>query len=1105
MIARHFRTLCIAGTGACVLALSLLAATNGLAATSKPTPLTKDALTELKFISPKARLITSNSVRVVVRVPSNTKTFRAVSGGKVISKRFVSRGATTRIANLPVGKILQRGVNHVNVLVTTRSGGKSVGDVRFIVAAKGKPAATANVVAQSTRYLVQLKLADTADHFVVKLNGKSITSRFSRHRTNRQSLPISPDEGLRFGANTLEVTTALSSGRYLRKKIKFRVSNRHPLASAGKDRRARAGDSLKLDARSTRPHSGGVKFRWVVKSAPKGAKPTLLRATSSRPTLKVNRPGKYKLELSATGKRKRGSDVVTVSATPNVMPIGASIRTMAPYDGGYAIEVAANCVGGTTSCGKIVSPFASGKPVQLLVLDRSTLSVYRTLQFTGSQGDALVALGILNSLAGTGSQVDYIGILSAPAGQAVDPGWRLPIAELTGTGPVIGGNGGWSAIGVPGQNFAAADTITGTVNNGAIQGLGLGQGEMTGNFSYDDVEEVFNYVTGKANEYQTSTKASTPTQNVMSVGGSTYASAALEPGCTGGFQLVTVRAQTMAPPTDLPGNQTFSTNCSNTGVGDIGLLNLNGAVQNVTPQFAPAADGTLLVFLQSIGSPFPTTQSIPYGIAMPLLASNIQQLGGTADTLMAASNNNAAGYALAGSTTLQSESPARSRAQVFAPEATALQPGSGTTLSGLHTYNRFSNFQPTSGSPTASRIGLLNQIAYQAPSQWPVGNTTGEKNALAYASELYDVQYSSGSSCYKPVQPDIRFEYCDLNAPWSTVLSELPNQPYSKDCSCSTTDWTNVKKYIPQEIRWVQRIYKYIGIIQEIYGLGDGEAGILGVKKIANEVNNVINPPKGADAGGWWTDLIANIANGLSVLAPEDSSLEKVAESISALAYLATDALTEPYGSHTLGQIVKTEVADLPREAAERYRAASIEFGHFGDLVVTDYEKLKAVGTSTNIQLDETTVGQAAGQMMVGVYRFAYRHMLSTAYDTLLLPPNTITPNATTPNEYKCFQSFNGQFAVKRPFSSIGDGAWSAVQRNDPPTGTNSTPAPWFYVWAEKGDSTLFSPPTPPTSLVGNLQKPIAFNGNGIPTQFGEYGPWLFTQTFKQVPYPCTM
>jgi hypothetical protein len=143
--------------------------------------------------------------------------------------------------------------------------------------------------------------------------------------------------------------------------------------------------------------------------------------------------------------------------------------------------------------------------------------------------------------------------------------------------------------------------------------------------------------------------------------------------------------------------------------------------------------------------------------------------------------------------------------------------------------------------------------------------------------------------------------------------------------------------------------------------------------------------------------------------------------------------------------------------------------------------------------------------MMVGVYRFAYRHMLATAYNTISLPPNTITPDVTTPDGYKCFQSFNGQFAVKRPFQGIGDGAWTAIQHNDPALQVYGNVAPWFLVWAKKGTSTALTPTTPPSSLVKNLTPPITFNGNGIPQTLGEYGPWLFTQTFKQVPYPCQM
>lgn len=1094
-------------TGALLIAGALSAAFSASAfgASTKPLPLAKNALTELRFESPRSKLVTTKSVRVTVRVPQRVKSFRAVSGGKVISGRFVRRGDNL-VANLPVGKVLRRGVNHVNLVVRTKSGGKAVGDLRLIVAARGKAPASAKVVKQSTRYLAQIKLSAPADHFAVRLNGRSITGRFSPLTTKQQSMPLAPEEGLRFGVNTLTVTAARSNGRFLRRTIRFRATRSRPLASAGRDRRVRAGDSVRLSAKHTLPGSGKLGLRWRVKSTPKGSRATLLHPTSPRPMLKVSRPGEYKIELAASRGGRRGTDVTTVSAQPNVPPLGASVNTLAPQaGGGYAIEVGANCIGGSAACGKIVSPYTADKPVQIMVLDRSTLSLVRTIPLSGSQTDALAAIAILNSLAGTGNQVDYICILGAMPGAEAYPGYKLAVSELTGSTPDLGSNGGWSAIGIPNQNLDSANNVTGMTNSDANPTFGAVTGNLSGYFSFDAVEQIYSFNVSQAREYQTSTAASTATQNTMNIDGVSYQSAPLSAGCTGGFQLVTLRGSTLTPTTTLPVNQTFDSNCSNVGLAEIGLLNLDAAIQAAATASPTGADGPLVVFLQSIGSAFAPSPTTPSIIAASAISEQIESLGGTADTFMTATNKPAGGYALAGGSTFTREAPELTRSLTFAPEASDLQTGSAAMLSGLLSLSRFGHFQPSSGAPTSSRNGALNDIAYQAPTPWPYSSTQSQKNALKYISNHYNIQYSPASSCYKPVTPDVRFEYCDLNAPWSSLLADLPTKAWTSSCGCKKEDWGHLRKQIPAEIRSVQRVYKFVTLVQKIYGTGSGESTYLGVKKIATDVNNAINPPPRSDTGGWWSDLVANVANALSVLAPEDSALEKVSEAVSAIAYLGEDALTTPQGSSTLGQIVKTEAADLPTQSADRYRAASLNFGHFGDIVVTDWGKLSAVAASTTIQLDSNTLAGSSGSMMVGAYRFAYKRMLSVAYDTLSLPPNTNTPSATTAPEYGCEQNPGDPKTLMFPFSSAGPAAWTSMQRNGPSLPVFGNVAPWMLVWGKKGQTSVFGVPTPPQKLVENLFPKITFDANGNPLTLGEYAPWMMRKNFNQVPFPCGM
>lgn len=1085
------------------LATLIFALTAG-AASGKPVSLKAGAYTKVKLSTTTIQPVTARRVTITLNAPRGAKSLRVTVGGKVVSERFKRRSKTRWTASLRVGTELSPGVNHL-VAVTRNASGKAVGTLRLVVGKRGKAAGSMSISTKNGAHLVNVKTAGEPVLFSVRLNGEVITRQFRARLKGTQTVPISPDDGLRFGRNSLEFRAALRNGQYVRKTIVFNVPRTRPLAAAGGDRKARAGNRVYLSSLKSRPSGAATRYSWKIIQKPAGSKAGLKNASTRNPNFKADLNGTYKAELTTTRGAKSGTDVVTVSVLPQYPPIGARVDTIAPQSGGgYALQIGGNCTGsGQQHCRKVTVPYAAGKPVVFVVLDRSTLEVKSTVNLAGLPTDAALIQAQLTELGASNAPTE-MAILAAAPGQPVDPVfWGLDVKLLTGLTPKIGANGGWSAIGVPNVLGSVTGSVTGSVNSGETQIGATTLGTQQGYLQFDANELRYGFASGKSSSYDTSTAASTATTNTMRVAGETYPSSPLASGCSGGFQLVILRAATLTPASAFSANQTYSTNCSDGNDTQSAVVALNGAIGTAAGSVNSGADGPLLVFLQTIGTAVPANPSQSVLNLLSGISQSVEQLGGTDETFNDAIGTAGAGYALAGSSSLFNDSPSNPAGQPFSPEATTLQSGSGGSLDGVLQYDRYSRYLPVSGTTNVNQTGFWSDIAFQAPTAWPTGGAQGEKNALAYISEKYNIEYSPSSSCYEPTTPDVRFEYCDLNANWDALLDGLKPAKTTppKGCRCTLKQWNAIVKDIPQEISWVKRIYKYVAIVQRIYGTATIEPDF-SVNAIAAEVENAINPPATRSIWGGWLDFTGDLTNALAMV-PGEEVLKNTIAAVSGLAFVFGDGLTQPDGSATLGPIIQTEANELPSELAARYLSASEQFGHLGDMVVTDYGKLKAAGTSTEIQIDNNTISESINDLMIGGYRFAYKRLLATVYDSYGLPQSDLSPNAVTPQEYICYTQ-PGYYDKVKPFGNSGAGTWITQNSNNPALPVFGGNEPVMLALGEKGYETAIEVKVPPSKLVNPLTQAISFNGNGVPVTFGEYAPSMLRHNFAQRMFSCT-
>jgi hypothetical protein len=271
-----------------------------------------------------------------------------------------------------------------------------------------------------------------------KLNGVAIGERFGVNlKRRRRYLGASLVDGLRRGRNTLVVWVRRRDGDYRRARVRFVVSHRKPMASAGRDLRVAAGTSLELHGRvslpqqaaasqvGTSPAGGGTEVEWSLVAAPARSEleplttplatigpaqselSGLEEAETLSPVFTPDVPGLYKLQMTATSAVGTSTDEATVYAVPPT-PLVA-LETEAKASGGGAqpgSQVGTaflpapylDTTGGTGSYSGTTGGVQYKAILQVVALDRSTTALkwnrtYGLCQSAGSGGAYVCRIG----------------------------------------------------------------------------------------------------------------------------------------------------------------------------------------------------------------------------------------------------------------------------------------------------------------------------------------------------------------------------------------------------------------------------------------------------------------------------------------------------------------------------------------------------------------------------------------------------------------------------------------------------------------------------------------------------------------------------------------
>lgn len=997
----------------------------------------------ISIVAPRpGALRTTRTVTVEVRTGRPDARLQVTMYGKGprlrrVSKLFRRVAPGRFVARLRVGRQLRYGTNRL--FVDER--GRQVGtESTFTVA---RPVSGLLVAGRTERGPVEvpplnLRVQVRAARATVwaKLNGHPARGSFEPIGPRRWRAALGPKDGLRYGRNRLVVTAFTASGRYQRVRRVFLVRRNRPIADAGRDRRGRVGQAVRLDgsASMVAPRGDRLGLRWRIVRKPKGSHPRLRDARSAHPRLRADLNGTYRLRVQASSPARPGvprstasasrvgaaeenpasagesaspttSDETVVDVAPAVPPTGVPVRTMAVKEGSPGIEV-----------GGSLYPMGAGTVVQLLALDRKTLEPRLVKSYAGGEtGQLLEAVkglesGDLAILSG-GGQSDYgLAPAAIPAAtrqvrEAIDAIGGIASgdqavgvsAELEGEG-----HGGWSVIGVPQLDEGQAYQMV-----GLEQAEGEPIGGMRGSFQIDSTG--VNFAFAWAPEYHPfdTEAAATATENTMEVDGKAWPSWNLPfPGEAEktGFQLLWFDADTMKPRLSASFEADLWAPEEEQGKG---LWPLRNDLRQILADPKPG-----LLMLHTIGKvetpTYTNSETVGgnkvdgndiRGNVLGRIASLLQEFGAnpyvfdTFGTGGFGGKGTPGGYTLVGVTGLRRMKGPNAGAE----RSTQLVEGSTARLTGALQRDRQGVLEPASTNapgpqPEAGLVqpqlsGLLDDPGPPFPT-WSELSPAEQKAQIELGEKL-------GIS-FEQRLDGIRNEYWkDPEAKWDTLAGELkticdPTKENAEPCSAAAAE---LAPGLAKEFEAVGRIRPYFettlwNIFSSVFLQEE-----FGVVAVTNEVRGLFQPPReaattGPDALGILGGVLG-IAGGIGefvpiageAIGPAAEVTEGLTEVIAAsTAESGGEPSFDPFGFHST-------TAELGNELQEAIKHTRYSLEHTADLLVSYPNTLLAAGNylkpgEGSWGIDTTVGTQLEEQLRQTVRQFIWLTMMQPVVAT---------------------------------------------------------------------------------------------------------------------------
>ena len=793
-------------------------------------------------------------------------------------------------------------------------------------------------------------------------------------------------------------------------------------------------------------------------------------------------------------------------------PIGAALDTAVPVTGGgYAIEIGGNCLFNQARCSVRQFPYGT-RPVQLVVLNRATLATVTNQSLGPGANSANVAAAVATKYGGGG----YLMILADLPGQATSTAYSRAIAIVTGS-PAAGRvnwAGGWAAAGVANATPSPGE-VWGTLNPGFVADGAHVLGDLRGYFQRAQVLPTvaeYSFVSGRYLSYDTQAPGSCPGRahvfnrlcsgplvDVMRIGSARYTLTLPDPAhCAGGYAILVLAAANLVPLSQ----GAYATNCPSGPEDTAGWQGVNTALAHA------ASIQASLVFIQSIGNPAnPGCQCSAFGYSS---GPSIESLGADAETwvrsLQAGGYLNLhpnSGYAMVGSPSIAADALPGSHPESYAPEAVSTLTGHGARLQGMLRGDYESNYLPVTGSDAPKALGVTPATTeFMPPTAWPTGGTSGQMKVLQWISNgaqggpdpFSPLQYSSSSSCYRPMTADVRFEFCDINRDYNDVEHAMTPSTVPAACGCTQHDWNLVTRDLSLEISDRNNVLHDFSALNRVYGNGITcqNAAVDLTSITAKIVTAVKVTPAALVAGGIWTDLVSDGVNVVSSFFydfPDNANAAKTANytnNLSALGYLAADIVNVVAhykgAPQSLAQRVSATAQTLGPILSKTYCTTQFGLGRAEAAIFSDYGRLVAQGSSPSLQVSQQTFNAIEPQLEISAKRFIYERLLPVVYHpyALLLDGNENKPGVTV-STYRC--GTNAFFEHGHPWAGTPPGASIRISPFTPANPLGGKQAVAIVLSSQPNFSRAFTsinPRKPPAAIMQTITGSLANGDLGV-------------------------
>jgi hypothetical protein len=965
-----------------------------------------------------ATVVHGQSVKVVVAVGAGVRSFRAAVGSRVVSGAFRSiDGGTERTAILrrTAGGALQFGRETLYVRTTGRSASQRWYTQRWLVVPgpvgglSGPPTAQASC---GTGSQLTVTLARAGLGLSVWVNGGK--RRAVRGGATR-SITLTADDGLRPGRNVIRVEALdPTAGGYTQRRLQVWMPAGTPVAGAGVARRVKAGRVIRFSAGASVAATPGTRlvYRWTLVSWPRGSRARLQAASTARPYLRPDVPGRYVVRVTVSEVPVSGSHATVVrdellcsqaagaSATTGVSaavaagPIGVPIDTIAGDHGAPGVQIGdAN----TTGAQFYAAPDPS-EALQLLVLNRSTLALIQDVSYANSATDAAnLAVAVkrlpasdlviitkprfeVNNAAnpdGNPANGDPTAAASINQALAAIGVSAVPATTSTTAGCNDEGNcSTFSAVGVPGIPAGQGDVNPGLPG---VTSMGVAVGDLHGylredlagsDYKFVDVERVpFTVGDGDADPAVVTVGSDEPGSELPRT---TYTSDKLSGP---GFFVVVLNAGSLKPVYQGTYPDTVQ------GVHGLGLaVGIYGT--------SPAAN--TLVLVRSIGA---VSRVGDANGAWDFLANRLQALGASKYYLDALDGKTSGTYAQVGPYgTPGYPSP---WTEVASHEASG-----GGALSGLLARNPLGEFYPADPYPRGLKdparplAGSLSGLQSLPTAAWPDRGTSGDQAVLGCIAAHID----PNGGLRTPIEDDYTNQ--NLKGDWSGWASTLRQSDayatFSSQCkdrpSFSQDDFDAVRDQLVREWTAVPRVWQLVSSLQS--PLIDDQGNAAEIASIGAAVNADVgtgSQQANFDGTGLTIDLL--------LLADAIPGTDEIGIPLGALASglgLIQDLDLNSDGSEALAD-VSAPAADLGATLARRYATEIIGLSQVGDILVTNWPMLQTAaqnaGDTTNAVADwswtTATAKQAADGLLLATRQQAFKTLFPLRYQLYRLQQGT--------------------------------------------------------------------------------------------------------------------